>query len=230
MKPILYVYPEIWGLRSLSPFCIKVYVFMKYHQIDFDVKVINNPAKGPRNKLPYIFLEDKVYPDSNLIIEKLISVYKIKDYLNVIPEEQVYMDMIEDSFYFNLMYARWVDNDSYKIVKKEFGNLFLPGYGQYFMNIIRRSLLKQAYMQGVGRLSAEEVYNKAGNQLGAIERKLQGQQFLFGDKISITDFSLYSFLVTINKSPLKTVLHQKVKSNLCFLQYIDRIEAYANIN
>jgi glutathione S-transferase len=211
MKINLHQYPRIWGLTSLSPFCIKVEAFMVFNKIPYEIVIEKSPNKGPKGKMPFIEDGSTVIPDSSDIIAYLSNKYGLEDQRIFSPDAYSYLAMLEESFYFILLYSRWVDKHGYNVIKNDFGNLFLPLYGPYFMGIIRRNLIKQANMQGIGRHSKEEVYKRGMDQLKAFDVKLGNNKFFFGDQISEIDFSMYGFLVTISKTPIETTIYTEYK-------------------
>jgi len=230
MKIQLHQYPGIWGLPSLSPFCIKVEAFLRYNKLPYEVVIEKRPSKGPKGKMPFIKDGEQTIPDSSDILSHLIIKHGLQLQMNNSAQALAFKSMLEESFYFILLYSRWVDNDAFKVVKKDLGNIFLPGHAQYFMGVIRRSLIKQAYMQGIGRHSKDEVYARGISQLRAFSDKLADGNFFFGGKISDFDFSLYGFLVTMAKSPLDVVLYREFRQMKNLLRYTERLDKLFNIH
>jgi glutathione S-transferase len=228
MKIKLHQYPSIWGLSSLSPFCIKVEAFLKYNCLTYEVVTEESPSKGPKGKMPFIKDGEQIIPDSSDIISHLILKHSLQKQINSSPEALAFKSMLEESFYFILLYSRWVDMDGFNIVKRDFGNLFLPGYGQYFMGVIRKSLVKQAHMQGIGRHSKEEVYSRGIAQLQAFETRLGNNKFFFGNEIFEIDFSLFGFLITIEKSPIDTILYKEFRKMNNLTKYLERLDKLFN--
>ena len=225
----LHQYPSIWGLTSLSPFCIKLEAFLKYNNLPYKVVVEKNPNKGPKGKMPFININDKIIADSSYIIEYLANKYSLHNQLSSTPDSLAYKSMLEESFYFILLYSRWIDEENFRIVRHDFGNLFLPGYGYLFMGFIRNSLKKQAHHQGISRHSQHEVYELGIKHLRSFDKKLQQNKFFFGDHISEIDFSLYGFFITLLKSPLNSDLYIEFKKMNNLVNYTERLDQLFNL-
>lgn len=210
----LHQYPAVWGLSSLSPFCIKLEIFLKRNKIPYRVIDERNPARGPKGKMPFIrhFHNDdlKVVADSTLIINYLTEVYGLHPKIDPVLQAQglAFQRMIEEHLYFILLYSRWMDPKGWAVIKKEFSPLFPPFLGVPILTLIRRQLRKQALAQGLGRHSKQEIYEIGKRDLTAISDFLGGKKYLLGDEWSAVDATLYAFLVTILKAPIESDLQK----------------------
>jgi len=223
----LHQYPAIWGLSSLSPFCIKVEIFLKQHRLPYQVIVEKNPARGPKGKMPFIRDGETVIADSTFIINYLTEAHELKTAaLSAELQAQglAFQRMIEEHLYFVLLYSRWVDPAGWAVVKKEFTPLFPPLIGPPLLALIRRQLVKQAYAQGLGRHSQSEVYQIARKDLKAISDFLAEKMFLLGSEWTVIDATLYAFLTTILKQPIESELKAAVKACPNLLAYCQRQE------
>ena len=63
--------PPAFGLRNVSPFCLKVEMLLASLELPFELEEINNPGKAPRGKVPYLIDDGVTIPDSELIAEHL---------------------------------------------------------------------------------------------------------------------------------------------------------------
>ena len=161
----LHQYPPVWGLSSLSPFCIKVELFLKVHQIGYKSVYQNDPRRGPKGKMPVIKDGGQVIADSHFILKHLKTRFDCSS-TNYSSSEQAgealaFRKMIEESLYFSLLYSRWVDPEGWKVIHYHFKNMFPLGLGTLALKFIRNQLLQQAKAQGIGRHSKHEVYSLA---------------------------------------------------------------------
>ena len=67
----LYTFPPAFGLRNVSPFCLRVEMALNYLNVPFEIVLEHNPGKGPKGKLPYIVDSGKIIGDSELIYHHL---------------------------------------------------------------------------------------------------------------------------------------------------------------
>lgn len=225
----LHQYPPIWGLSSLSPFCIKVEDFLKRNQLPYRIVVEKNPARGPKGKMPFIRDltngGDTVVTDSTFIIHYLTETYHLHP-VHLDPTLQAqglaFQRLIEEHLYFVLLYSRWMDPVGWKVLKQEFTPLFPPIIGPPFLLFIRWQLRKQAQAQGLGRHTLEEVYEIGHRDIKAISSFMGEKSFLLGDHWTAVDATLYAFLTTILKQPIDSELKKAVQSHPNLMAYHQR--------
>lgn len=215
----LYQYPPIWGLSSLSPFCIKTELFLKYHRIPYKNEIINNPLKGPRGKLPFIVYGKQKIPDSNEIISFLQSQFTLPESNS---QDLVYQSLLENEFYFILLYSRWCDDSGYVQIKKAFSQFFPYLLSNFCMSLIRRNLLKQAFHQGIGRIPTTIINSRGIEILKSLEEFLEKRDIT---DLSSFDFSCYATISTIIKSPIDTDIYDYTRQSKIFENYIIGVES-----
>lgn len=222
----LHQYPPAWGLSSLSPFCIKVETFLRQNQLTYTVVVERNPSRGPKGKMPFVVDKGVRIADSSFIMAALIRDYNLEGYGNANQAQKAaahaFEKMIEENLYFILMYARWVDSESRKKTVSEFAKLFPPFIGSLFLTLIRRNLSKQAYLQGIGRHTAPEVYIKAEQDLQALSDYMQDHEYFLGSRWSPIDASLFGFLITLMRQPVAPRLKELVQKFPNLVAYAER--------
>lgn len=224
----LYQYPAVWGLASLSPFCIKVEAFLRVAGLPYKVEVIRNPGKGPKGKLPFITTGSEVIADSSVIIDTLTDKFALDGLRLESPQAQAQASalraMIEESLYFILLYSRWVDPRGFAAIKREFLPLFPMGIGGLALSILRRRLRAQAFAQGIGRHDAGTVYGQGREQLRTLAFFLGDRRYFFEDKFSAIDATAFAFLVTILRQPFSTPLQEELNRHPNLLAYCSRLE------
>ncbi|WPU63557.1 glutathione S-transferase family protein [Peredibacter starrii] len=224
---VLHQYPPSFKLPSLSPFCIKVEFFLKLAKLPYKVHVERNPSRGPKGKMP--FIEDgKIIADSSYILDHLVKNYHLFHLEIQCPLQKAqslaFKTMIEESLYFVLLYSRWIDPEGYIVIENEFVPLLPPLIGRPFLTYLKKNLTKQAYEQGMGRHTKDEVYEIGAKHLMALSLLLGEKEHFFEDKISVFDATAYSFLATILKQPIESPLKHELmrRSNLC--HYVQRLD------
>lgn len=222
----LHQYPAIWGLPSLSPFCIKVEMFLRKKNIPYHVIVEKNPARGPKGKMPFIRDGDKVVPDSSFILQYLANTHTTSA-LSALNHAQgvAFQKMIEEHLYFILLYSRWIDPRGWEVIKKDFSSLFPPVIGTPFLHFLRRRLRSQAYLQGLGRHSQEEVYLLGKQVMTALSDFLGDKPYFLGEEFTTLDATAYAFLITILKQPIPSPLQKDLLSHANLVAYCRREEA-----
>ncbi|WP_051131964.1 Tom37 metaxin N-terminal-like domain-containing protein [Legionella tunisiensis] len=107
----LYQFPGIWGLPNASPFCLKIETYLRMAEIPYEIRFLRDPRKSPKGKLPFIKIDDKLIPDSEIIIDYLKG--KFGDVLdkNLNTEQKALSALLDDVFserlYWIMLYMRW---------------------------------------------------------------------------------------------------------------------------
>ncbi len=222
----LHQYPAIWGLPSLSPFCIKAEAFLRHHKIKYKVVTEKNPASGPKGKMPFIKDGLTVIADSTFILDYLfdnkIQTEHVDPYLKA--QGIAFQRLLEENLYFILLFSRWIDPIGWAILKKEFTPLFPPIIGKPFLYFLRHQLKKQAHKQGIGRHSLKEIYNIGRKDIESLSNFLGAKHYFLGDARTSLDASAYAFLITILKQPIPSLLQETVLSFSNLVQYAQREE------
>lgn len=222
----LHQYPPIWGLPSLSPFCIKVEMFLRKNKIPYKVIIEKNPVRGPKGKMPFVRDGAKIIADSTFILQYLSQSRGIETRITSLIQAQViaFQRMIEEHLYFILLYSRWIDPVGWKILKDEFPALFPPLVGLPFLYLIRSRLHRQAYEQGLGRHSKMEVYELGRQAMTAISDFLDTKTYFLGEEWTAIDATVYAFLITILKQPIESELKTSLLSHKNLVAYCKREE------
>ena len=225
----LHKYPECWGQLSLSPFCSKVEVFLKLSHIPYKVKIVNNPKKAPKRKYPV--LEDahgNIIPDSSIIMDYLFQNHALEDLKITHPKTKAhaiaFKAMIEDSLYFCMLYMRWVNPEGWEIMKTVFEEKMPLPLKKVIPPLIRSSVLKAAEMQGIGRFTLDEVYDRALPQVDAIAEYMNGKDFFAGKSVSYMDAILFPFLEGIDKTPIENHIQKRLHQHTHLKEYQGRVE------
>lgn len=224
----LHQYPPVWGLPSLSPFCIKVETYLRMANLPYQVVRERNPRKGPKGKMPVLYDDGKGIPDSSFIIEYLENKYSIRMDHDLSQEKRALAHtikiMIEEHLYFVLLYSRWIDPLGKETINKEFRQFFPKLISGFVLKWISSNLNKQAYQQGIGRHSQEEIYHLGRKNITALSDLMGKNLYVLTDKPHTIDATVYAFLVTILASPFESPLKKCVKEHANLVSYCDRMK------
>ncbi|HXH31262.1 MAG TPA: glutathione S-transferase family protein [Bacteriovoracaceae bacterium] len=227
---VLHQYPAAFNLSSLSPFCLKVEFFLKLSRLPYRIQVELNPRRGPKGKMPFIVHQQGSVADSSFIINALVETHGLHHLRLQQPQQRAqafaFKTMIEEGLYHVLLYSRWVDEEGYRVVEKEFLPLFPPVVGKPILRFLRRNLRRQSVAQGTGRHQRSEVYQLGGAQVQALAVLLGTRQFFFEEKLSDFDATCYAFLSNILKQPIESPLKKELSGcrNLCdYVARLDRV-------
>jgi glutathione S-transferase len=222
----LYQPPGTWGIPSVSPFCVKLFLWLKLSKQTFAVQ-LGNPLKAPKKKMPYI--QDgngKFVGDSQLIIEYLGN--RLDHWLE--PREQAkgraIRRMLEEGTYWSILQVRWIDDAGFSAYKPVFLKILPPVVGPILLFFIRRQIQKSLYMQGTGRHSKAEIEALGVEDIKAVESLMEGA-FMLGDQPCSVDATVAAFLWSIEAFPVDSALKQAVVGSERLMAYLKRVQRLA---
>lgn len=192
---------------SLSGFCQKLEVFLRYSGISYELRD-GHPHQGPKGKIPFAEITHDghtvVVPDSHFIIRYLIEHKLIKDPDDLAgltaeqrAESRAFQAFIEET-YFAIVYERWCIPENYEVTMRE-----IVGNAPWLLRLylgwtLYRRVTSALWGAGMGRHSWEDVQTLQREAFEALEVKLQGHKYFYGDeRPSRIDLTVYGFLANI---------------------------------
>ena len=186
--------PPAFGLRNVSPFCLKAEMLLTSLDLPFTLSEEADPRKAPKGKLPFLIDGDIRIADSELITEYLNELTQGKVYAGLSDAQKAQglalSRLAEDHLYWLMVASRWLDDAWWpNIVDGFFG--FIPGIVRPLIaKISRRQVAKTYDLHGLGRHTPEEQRGFAERDLAALAAAVPADGFLFGDTPNIFDFSV----------------------------------------
>jgi glutathione S-transferase len=193
--------PPAFGLRNVSPFCLKIEMQLTALGLEFDSTAIQDPRKAPKGKLPYLVVDGVIVADSELINEFLDTHTNGQVYAGLTESQKAHgfalARLTEDHLYWLMVASRWLDDQWWpNIVKGFFG--YLPGVVRPLATrIARRSVRKTYDLHGLGRHSLEEQRSFAERDLRALSASVPENDFLFGTAPGVFDFTITGLMAGI---------------------------------
>lgn len=224
----LYIFHPAFGLRNVSPFCLKVEMALRYLDIDFEIKEIIDPRKAPKGKLPYMDFGGEIIPDSELIFEFLDRFTQGQLYRGLSSEQRAlgnaFSRLAEDHLYWLLVASRWLDDAWFPNVSRGFfGAMPIPL--RWIVPIVARKQVRQTYdLHGLGAHTLDEQKAFARNDLRAISDTIGDKPFLFGDNISAFDFTIGALLAGIYDNTPDTWLSPIARDFNNLVGYAERVQ------
>ena len=224
---LLYQFPTAFGLPNLSPFCFKVETYLRMTDEPFATRV-TAPQRAPLGKLPFIDDDGRIVADSAAIVEHLRATRgdKLDAGLSELDRARghVLRRMVEEAFYFHLLYARWTDDEGFLNGAVPLFAELPPGVRALVPRLARHSIVKQTRAQGTGRHPAEEVYASARRDLAALSALLGESAYFLGDTPRSVDASLYAFLEVARSAPQPAGLAGAVGHHPNLVAYCERMK------
>ncbi len=214
------------GIANASPFCMKVEAFLKLNGIPYKSKTAM-PSQGPMKKVPFIQDGGEQIADSSQICDFLSIKYQLSMDEHLTQEQKAVghslQRMVEESLYWVLVYSRWVEPDSWPILREQFFGK-MPTWLKLFVPVlVRKQIIKNLYGQGSGRFPSDKLYARAEKDLEAISTFLGDKPFLFGDRLSSYDIAIWAGLSSIIDAKITTPLTQKAIGYANLKGYCEKI-------
>jgi glutathione S-transferase len=225
----LHTFPGRDGLESLSPFCMKVEVYLKLMKLPYRTTTGGNPGRAPKGKMPFIEQEGgPTLADSSAIIAYFEK--KLGEPLDGGMSElekaraHVLQRTLEEAFYFVVLYTRWVDESGWAVVKSFFDPIPAP-FRWAVAPLIRKRVAGSIHAQGTGRHSAEEIYAMGKRDILALSTLLGEGPFFLGERMRTVDVTAYAFLANILRFEVDTSLKAVAQSRPNLVAFVDRVAA-----
>ena len=190
--------PPAFGMRNVSPFCLKIEMLLKSLDLEFTLSDISDPRKAPKGKLPFLVADGKTVADSELIAQYLDTLTDGRVFAGLTEEQKGYgyalTRLVEDHLYWLLVASRWLDEAWWPNVARDFfGSLPIP-LRQIASGVARRRMAQTFNLHGLGRHSLEEQKGFARRDLESLAAVVPTTGFLFGDQANIFDFTVAAMM------------------------------------
>jgi len=226
--------PPAFGLRNVSPFCLKVEMALTHLGMPFEATTEQDPRKAPKGKLPYVIIDGQHIADSELIFEKLNEMSQGKLYAGLTPEEKAvgtaFTRLAEDHLYWMGVASRWLDDQWFPNVVRDFFG-FVPGLIRGFAAGGARKAVRQTYdLQGLGRHTMEEQKGFARRDLQAIADVVSKNGYIVGGRLTAFDFVIAGMLSGFMDNEPATWLTEIANGYPSLRLYLEKIQNEVGIS
>lgn len=222
-------YPRGPGLMNLSPFCMKAEVFLRLSGLEHRCVNDATPLRAPKGKLPVLRDEGRVIADSAAIVAYLQQRYgaQMPPALGAheTPDQLALRRLLEDHFYFALLWLRWIDDAGWAFTAPAFFDGMPPGVRQLVPALIRRKMKRDLHGHGMGRHSRDEICERALADIAAIAAQLGERAFYGGAEPAAIDATVYAFIANVIWVPLATPVKAFALQQSALLAYCERMKA-----
>jgi glutathione S-transferase len=224
----LYQFAPAFGLRSASPFCLKLETYCRMAQIPYEVVETLDLRAAPNGKIPYIKDGDRVIGDSTFVIEYLKATYGDTVDAHLTPTDRAIalamQRLMEENFYWVLVYSRWENPTNWPKLKQEYFASLPPILKKIVPGLALKSTRKNLFGHGMGRHTAAEVYAIGQKDLIAISDFLGDKPFLMGDQPCSVDAIGYATLVNALCEKLTSPLLDQAQQLPNLIAYCTRMQ------
>ncbi|MEJ2531680.1 MAG: glutathione S-transferase family protein [Halioglobus sp.] len=220
--------PAAFGMRNVSPFCLKAEMLLTSLDLPFTIGIEKDPRKAPKGKLPYLIAGGARIADSELIAEYLDESTGGRVYGGLTPAQRAtgvaLSRLAEDHLYWLMVASRWLDEGWWpNVVEGFFG--FVPGLLRPLAAGSARKQVARTYnLQGLGRHTLEEQKGFARRDLEALDVAVPPAGFLFGEAPGIFDFTVAGMMAGIYDNQPATWVTQLAQPCEKLHAYTERVQ------
>ncbi|KAJ3035803.1 hypothetical protein HDV00_003383 [Rhizophlyctis rosea] len=218
------------GLPSNSGYCLKLETYLRLQHIPY-TPVDNPTLKGaPQSKLPFIQYDGTKIADSEMIIQWLEDEGVCQSMSGQLPDGvrgtvEAFRVMIEE-LYTAVVYSKWIPPENFPFTCTTLmADMPVPWpISRILVSFFHYKISSALYAQGIARRPRAEIIFLTRRQLDAIADQLGDKKWLFGDRPSVADCSLFGVLRTacIADYPWNPIFdYIQTKPNL--MTFIDRV-------
>ena len=228
--------PGAFGMRNVSPFCLKIEMLLSALELPFNLSFEADPRKAPKGKLPYLLVESKRLADSELIVEYLDELTKGKVYAGMTSAQKAQgvalARLLEDHLYWIMVASRWLDKDWFPNVAAAFFDVAPKLIRPLIASAARKQVERTYNLQGLGRHTLEEQKGFAHRDLAALQAtvaELGDGRFLFGATPNVFDFTIAAMLAGIYDNQPATWLTPIAQRFGALQAYTERVQSEVGV-
>ena len=225
----LYSFGQAFNLADPSPFVVKVDLHLKVNDIKFEsIPDVNNLQKSPKGKLPFIDDDGTIIADSNFIVEHLKQRYNadVDSWLNETQKATAYLisKSIEENLYWCLVHSRWLDKDTWPIIKKNFFDGMPFPLNKIVPILAQRKVKKNINGHGLGLHNEQEIMSIAQQSLKSLSILLGNKPYYFDERISSLDICVYSMIANLTQSSIDNEMSKMAREFDNLVTFTQRIK------
>ncbi|MCZ6617742.1 MAG: glutathione S-transferase family protein [Gammaproteobacteria bacterium] len=229
----LVTFPAAFGMRNVSPFCLKAEMLLTSLDEPFTLREEADPRKAPKGKLPYLIIDDECLADSELIVEYLDMTTQGRVYAGLSARDKgigvALTRLAEDHLYWMMVASRWLDDGWWPNVVEGFFGAVPKLIRPVIASGARKQVRRTYHLHGLGRHTAEEQAGFAKRDLEALNGAVDGKTFLFGDTPNVFDFAISAMMAGIYDNQPGTWLTELAQPHEGLHAYTRRVQDHVGV-
>lgn len=222
----LYTYGPLFGLPDASPFVMKAEMLLRLSGVPYETDT-RGFSKAPKGKLPYIRDGESVIADSTLIRLHLEKKHKFDFDAALSPRDRGIAwsieKMLEDHFYWHLVYWRWLDDANWEKGPSHFFRRVPALIRPIVERMVRRNVRTRMHGHGLGRLDDYEKTLLCNRAIDSLSQVLGDSTYLMGDKLCGADATAFAFVASGLPDLFQSPLQEKLSRTGNLVAYRDRM-------
>jgi glutathione S-transferase len=222
----LFVFPRMFGIPNLSPFCCKLETWLRLAKIPYVVVETSDPRTAPRRKLPYIEDDGARIADSSVIVDHLSRTRSIDLDESLSPCQRatalLVQRTLEEHYAFVLAYTHLLRAEGLRHTRARFERL--PSMVRPFVaRAVHKNVSKLLWSQGLLRCVHDEIIAAAIADWRAVLTFMSDGPFFFGDRATRVDAILFGTLAPTILTPIETPIREFLSSQPKVTAYTKRM-------
>jgi glutathione S-transferase len=219
----------MWGLKSVSPFCLKVDAFLRMTGIPHASVTASTPFGGPKRKAPWIEHDGRTLGDSTFIIAYLIDRFGVDPDAGLSADQRgravAIQRLVEENLYWVMVFDRWGRDENWPVLKQSVLGQVPSVVRTVIAPIARRGVKGQLRGHGMGLHSPEEIETIARRDLEALAGMLGDRDWFLGDSPTLVDATVFSLLANIRYVAFASPMKAMIDNHPNLAAYVDRFRA-----
>lgn len=222
----VYQLPGVWGLVSLSPFCLKLDAFLRMTAIPHRAVIVAAPFAGPKKKAPWIEHGQLKLGDSSFIIDHLTQAFGVDPDRHLTAAQRgqavAIQRLVEENLYWAMVHDRWVREENWPILKGSVLGRIPTPIRTLIAPLARGGVQKQLKGHGLGLHSDSDIQDIARRDIGALASMLGDQAWFFGPEPSLADATVFSLLANIRYPAFASPMKSMIEAHPRLAAFVDR--------
>ncbi|MBO3276286.1 glutathione S-transferase family protein [Pseudomonas schmalbachii] len=223
----LFQFPPAFNVPNISPFCLKLETFLRLAGLEYQVKHLSDPSKGPKGKLPFIKVDGETIADTEIIIRDLQQRYAFDLDAGLDARGRGWAVAItrlcDEHLVRLLVHFRWLEDEGWNQVSPVLFSALPAPARPLVGGLVRRKVRKQLNASGLGAHSRDELLAFARADLDALDGLLGDVPYFGGAQPCSADAAAYGVLANLILCTLETPLSRMAREYGRLVDYCDRM-------
>jgi len=227
---VLYGLPSCAGLRSPSPWVMKVELAMCYLGLEYNLKqpgILRVPTTVPTSKVPCLLVDGKPIGESARILTVIEQIAAPSSYPRPFDEDQIrgttFVRLVEDHLFFIISSVKHLDATASAVMWSE----MLPNYHFLSQWLVKKYVqtvqTRRIKCTSIGELTEEELRAEGLKDIRALAGQLRSSRFIASNSLTTYDFSVAAHIASILYWKIDNWLTNLFKEQEIFDQYLQRV-------
>lgn len=226
----LYGLPSCAGLRSPSPWVMKVELAMRYLELDYSLvqpQILRTLFTSPSGKVPYLLIDGDPFVESERILKVLEKYATPRTFPHPDDEDQAsgiaFVRLVEDHLFYIVNESKHLDSINTPMMWAEMvPSRWLPI--SHFINIYgQRKARQKKASTSIGGLTDAEVREEGLKDIQTLAAQFSKKNFIAANSLTIYDFTVAAHIASILLWRIDNWLAPLFREHQVFYHYLDRV-------